>query len=349
MFSRATKNSGAAPSRSNSGCATAKLQSTARWSPEVARVPSGKRPDKRAKRPDYRHRAWRSQLISPVGHSGSRASPCASARSARHPQLVPRHRRDGPGRLLADRLRPGSTPARGCSTWAAAWAATARSLAERGFDVVALDVVPEYVERARSLGVAGRGLRRQAPCRWPTTRWTPCSSSRSSSTWRTPPSCCARLAAWRAATSCSSTPNCTQSFGGRADRVQPHARRRPSPVLHRGLAERPARRGLQRARRRAGSPARREDRRAGAAAAAAGAQSLARPQRVACAPATSFACAPAARPSDPRPLHLRRARGRGDGRTGDPRARAGQGGGRPLRGDGGGARPELLREMHRWR
>ena len=67
-------------------------------------------------------------------------------------------------------------------------------LGERGFDVRAFDVVAEYVERARGLGVAAElydGDRRS--------RRTRSSCSRCSSTSRSRPAYSRRPAAWRAA------------------------------------------------------------------------------------------------------------------------------------------------------
>ncbi len=55
----------------------------------------------------------------------------------------------------------------GCGLGGYSW-----TLAQRGFDVRALDVLPDYVERARALGVrADTYDGRRSPC--PTTRWTP--------------------------------------------------------------------------------------------------------------------------------------------------------------------------------
>ena len=47
-----------------------------------------------------------------------------------------------------------------------------KALAERGFDVRALDVSAEYVERARGLGVAAETLRRQAHAAGGRRAWT---------------------------------------------------------------------------------------------------------------------------------------------------------------------------------
>ena len=156
------------------------------------------------------------------------------------PHLVPRRRPDGAGGPGAGRRSWPRTPGQRCSTSAAGWAATAGRSAERGFEVRGLDVSEEYVERARGLGVradaydgatrAARGRRRG--------HGDPARGARAP---RGPGRAAARgRAAWRARNVLVTTPNCTQSFGAGADRVQPHARRRPPPVLHRRLAGRAA-------------------------------------------------------------------------------------------------------------
>ena len=130
----------------------------------------------------------------------------------------------------------------------------------------------------------------------------------------------------------------------RAGRVQPHARRGPPPVLHRGLAGGAARRGVRQLRGGAGRADRPQPRRAGAAAAAAPAlprcsTASAQPSR-----ATSSGCAPARPPGDARPVHLGRAasarRWPGPAIRVLELARAVAA---ALRGDAGGARPERRR------
>ena len=76
-----------------------------------------------------------------------------AARAARHAHVVPRRRPDGAGRPRLGRLRRRARAAAACSTSAAGSAGYSKALADRGFDVRRLDVVPEYVERARALGV----------------------------------------------------------------------------------------------------------------------------------------------------------------------------------------------------
>ena len=200
------------------------------------------------------------------------------------------------GRLRPRRVRPPRTAARACSTWAAAWAATARRWATAASTCCAFDVVPEYVERARSLGVAAelydgkrlpladgsRGHR--VPLRGP---GAPGGPGRA---------CCARRAASRAATSWS-----RPRTARRASRRVPIEFSHMLDVDHRQFFTVESLGALlgevfERLRGRAGPPARREDRRARAAAARCGAlhRWLDRGGRRA-SRATSFACAPAAR------------------------------------------------------
>ena len=104
-------------------------------------------------------------------------------------------------------------------------------LADRGFDVVAYDVLPEYVERARALGVdadAFDGVRLPLGDGAVDTVFLlevlehledPAALLRE-----------ARRVARRNVL--VTTPNCDPVLRPRAGRVQPHARRRPPAVLH---------------------------------------------------------------------------------------------------------------------
>ena len=95
----------------------------------------------------------------------------AAARAPRHPLLVPRRRRRSSRWTTRWWISCWSTAGASVLDLGCGLGGYSRVLADRGREVSRLDVLPEYVERARALGWT-RGPTTASGCRSRTIRWT---------------------------------------------------------------------------------------------------------------------------------------------------------------------------------